>query len=200
MERYVHTVKDRTKSVYNPLPFRQIPRVMVAELVWNAVFLLNTFPDLDGMTATVSPMHIVTSKKADADKDVKLEFGTFVQIHEDHTNGIRPRTTGAICHGPSDNVPGGHYFMSLATGRRIHHSRWTALPMPADAVQRADWLKVSQGMPQWMVFTDRYRVEYGNIRDESESDDNTESDSDWNSQVDGLQEEPPWLEDASDDK
>jgi hypothetical protein len=47
-----------------------------------------------------------------------------------------PRTIGAICLGPSGNEQGGHYFMSLSTGRRLLRDWWTELPMPHDAITR----------------------------------------------------------------
>ena len=53
------------------------------------------------------------------DLHVHLEFGEYVQTHEDHTNEMYERTLGAICLGPNGNAQGGHWFMSLATGAQI---------------------------------------------------------------------------------
>ena len=49
--------------------------------------------------------------------------------------------------------------MSLATGRRLHRKRWTALPMPEDAIQRVNELARAQGMPRTLTFGDRTGVE-----------------------------------------
>jgi hypothetical protein len=69
---------------------------------------------------------------------------------------MRPRTIGAICLGPSGNEQGGHYFMSLATGRRIIHDRWTELPMPKEAITRVNQLGHQPKMPKTLTFADRF--------------------------------------------
>ena len=40
IERYIRTVKDRTRSGYNSLPFEQIPRIMLIHLVRHQCGLL----------------------------------------------------------------------------------------------------------------------------------------------------------------
>jgi hypothetical protein len=140
IERFIRTVKDRTRSGYNSLPFERIPRLMLIRLVGNAVFWLNAFPHTDGVPNTLSPRYLLTGKHLDYRKHVRLEFGSYVQTHEEHTNDMLPRTIGAICLGPSGNEQGGHYFMSLMTGRCLLCDHWTELPMPHDAIARVGHL------------------------------------------------------------
>ena len=64
----------------------------------------------------------------------KVEFGTYVQVHEKHNNSMESRTSGAIALRPSGNEQGGHYFLSLHTGKRVLRNHWTVLPMPNDVV------------------------------------------------------------------
>jgi hypothetical protein len=71
---------------------------------------------------------------------VHLEFGSYVQTHEEHSNDMRPRTFGAICLGPTGNEQGGHYFMSLMTRRRLYREAWTELPMSQEAIKRVNAL------------------------------------------------------------
>jgi hypothetical protein len=52
---YIQTVKDCTHSGYNSMPFKQIPWLMLVQLVANAVFWLNAFPHGDGVSNTLSP-------------------------------------------------------------------------------------------------------------------------------------------------
>jgi hypothetical protein len=85
-----------------------------------------------------------------------MEFGAYAQTHEEHSNDMEARTTGAICLGPSGNDQGGHYFMSLTTGRRLHRHHWTGLPLPADARDRVNQLGRQQGMPPSLTFADRF--------------------------------------------
>jgi hypothetical protein len=134
IEHFIRTVKDRTRSGYNSLPFEHIPCLMLICLVANAVFWLNAFPHADGASATLSPRYLLTRKHLDYRKHVRLEFGGYVQTHEEHTNDMLPHTIGAICLGPSGNEQGGHYFMSLMTGRWLLRNCWTMLPPPHDAI------------------------------------------------------------------
>jgi hypothetical protein len=41
VERYIRTVKERTRATYNTLPFKKIPTPMLVEMVQASVFWLN---------------------------------------------------------------------------------------------------------------------------------------------------------------
>ena len=170
IERYVRTVKDRVRSGYNNLPFSRIPRLVVMRLVSNAVFWLNAFPHPDGVSTTLSPRYLLTGRHLDYCKHVRLEFGSYAQTHEEHTNDMRARTLGAICLGPSGNEQGGHYFMCLRTGRRLHRFAWTPLPMPEDAITRVNALGAQQGMPKTLTFSDRFGHELPEAADAVDDD------------------------------
>ena len=93
---------------------------MLRYLVRNAVFWLNSFPAEDGISSIYSPRYIIVGRGITYDKHVRLEFGAYVQTHEEHDNTVGvDRALGAICMGPTGNAQGGHYFMSLATGEKI---------------------------------------------------------------------------------
>ena len=119
IERYVRTVKDRVRSQYNMLPFSHIPRMMLIRMVMNSVFWLNSFPSKNGVSDTLSPAFIVTGREINFRRHVREEFGAYVQTHEKHTNDMNARTLGAICLGPTGSIQGSHYFLSLATGKRL---------------------------------------------------------------------------------
>jgi hypothetical protein len=55
IERYIRTVKERTRCVYNTVPFKRMPLTMVVEMVRASVFWLNMFPATDGVSDTLSP-------------------------------------------------------------------------------------------------------------------------------------------------
>jgi hypothetical protein len=170
IERYVRTVKDRVRSGYNSLPFERLTRLMLVRLMCNAVFWLNAFPHDDGVSDQLSPRYLFTGKHLDYRKHVRVEFGSYVQTHEDHTNGMEARTTGALCLGPSGNEQGGHYFMSLPSGRRILRDRWTVLPMPHDVIARVNQLAKDQDMPKSLTFADRYGFELHDGQDDVDDD------------------------------
>ena len=181
VERYIRTVKDRARSGYNALPFQHLPRLMVSRLVGNAIFWLNAFPHPDGVSQTLSPRYIMTGKHIDYKKHVRLEFGAYVQTHEDHNNDMQRRTVGAICLGPSGNEQGGHYFMSLSTGQRLHRDRWTALPMPQDVINRVSNMGKQQKMPKSLTFADRFGHELEDLHDEVDDAHDSDYDPDDNS-------------------
>ena len=62
---------------------------------------------------------------------------------------------GAICLGPTGNAQGGHWFLSLTSGSRIIHHRWTPLPMPQEVVHRITQIGHAQGMPSHITYTNR---------------------------------------------
>ena len=136
IERYIRTVKERARCIWNTMPFHKIPSRMTVELVHSCVFWLNSFPTNDGISTTLSPRSIVVGSHVDSNKHCRVEFGAYVQTHEEHNNSMATRTTGAIALRPTGNAQGGYYFMSLSTGKRLSRSRWTPLPMPQEVIDR----------------------------------------------------------------
>ena len=117
IERHIRTVKDRVRCMYNSVPFKKMPSRMIVEMVTSATFWLNMFPPRDGVSKTISPRGIIHGLTVDYNKHCQLEFGSYAQVDEEHDNSMQTRTTGAISLRPTGNEQGGHYFMSLTTGR-----------------------------------------------------------------------------------
>jgi hypothetical protein len=69
---------------------------------------------------------------------------------------MNARTASAICLGPTGNVQGSHYFLSLRTGHRIVRHRWTLLPTPTDVIARVNAIAKQQKMAKTITFGDRY--------------------------------------------
>ena len=109
-------------------------------MIYNAVFWWNALPALDGVSKTLSPRALVTGFELDFNHHCRLEFGTYVQTHEQTDNTMRPRTVGAIALRPTGNSQGGYYFLSLNTGRRISRNHWTPLPMTQETIDRVHTL------------------------------------------------------------
>jgi hypothetical protein len=86
-------------------------------------------------------------QEIDYNKHVRLEFGEYVQTHEEHDNAMTDSTLGAICLGPTGREHGTHWFMCVASGARITCSRWTTLPMPKEVIQRVLEIGRLQGVP-----------------------------------------------------
>lgn len=169
-ERYIRTIKERARCVYNTMPFNKIPGRMVAELIYYCVFWLNTFPAHDGISDTLSPRSIVTGSNIDFNKHCKLEFGAYVQAHEEHDNTMATRTTGAIALRPTGNAQGGYYLYSLSTGRVLTRNNWTSLPMPQDVVDRVHTLARRAAANVALTFADRYGEIIPDDDDEDDDD------------------------------
>lgn len=179
VERHIRTLKERCRSTYNSLPFRKVPSRMIIELVYAMTFWLHAFPAQDGVSQSISPRELVTGVAIDAARHCVIAFGTYVQTHEQHDNSMQTRTIGAIALRPSGNVQGGHFFLSLQTGRRIIRNHWTEVPMPADVIDRIHHMATDAALNR-LRFGDREdeEVDVGNSAEQlgEESPSSSESD------------------------
>ena len=195
IERFIRTVKERARAVVNTLPFETLPHRLIVEIVYNAMFWLNCFPHKNGIHATLSPRTIVTGSKIDFDKHCKLQFGTYVQVHEQHNNSMMPRTSGAIALRPTGNAQGSYYFLSLHSGKRIARNNWTVLPMPAEVIATIHQLAVACKKYKGIVFTDKH----GNtIDDNNETGSGADVDADDVTGVDSEDNENNYTEENAD--
>jgi hypothetical protein len=110
---------------------------------------LNQFPWLNGISDTMSPASLVTGVPPPDFNQLKLEFGSYVQVFEANnpTNTPKARSLGAITLTPTGNANGDYYFLSLATGACISRHQWTVLPMPESAIARVETLAKDEGQP-----------------------------------------------------
>jgi len=72
---------------------------------------------------------------------------------------------------PMGNEQGGHYFLSLHSGKKINRYAWTELPMPNEVIAQVHRLATAAEKYDGIVFTDMD----GNILSEqfSEEEDTT---------------------------
>ena len=129
----------RVCATRHTLPFIVIPLTMLIELVYSSISLwINAFPPKGGVSSTVSPHNIMTGIQFDYNKHCKLQFGSYVQAHQEPspTNNQAARTVGAICLGPTGNILGSYKFLNFRTGKRITRRRWTTLPINASRSHR----------------------------------------------------------------
>ena len=162
IERRIRLVKERHRCVRHGLPFACVPKLMTIELNYFIAYCLNAFPPKGGVSVNLSPSAIVTGHTMDYVKHCKLEFGEYVQTHEENTprNSMKARTIGAIALGPDNSKSGGYNFMNLNTGKKIHRRSWTQLPMPSEVVKRVEQLGRRENQPEIVVFTDKNGKEY----------------------------------------
>ena len=119
IERYNRTIKERVRGNYTMLPFQHLPPMIVIEMVYNAVFWCNMFTLKGGVSTTQSPSELILNRKLNYNSHCKVEFGEYVQTHEEHNNDMSQRTLGAIATRPSNDT-GSYYFINLQSGRHIN--------------------------------------------------------------------------------
>ena len=146
-ERAIRTTKETIRSAIHGMPYKRIPLVMIKELVTFAAHSNNMLPSSDGISDTLSPATIVTGSPKDDYRSMKLEIGSYVQVYDGTSNDTKSRTLGAITLNPTGNSSGDYYFMSLATGRKIHRRSWTELPISEAAISRVEAIALEEGMP-----------------------------------------------------
>ncbi len=156
VERYIRTVKDRVRCVYNTLPYAAVPIRMLIEMVYYANFWLNCFPRRGGVSKTLGSRTLVTGKTISYDRHCRLELGAYCQVHEEHNNTMATRAVGALALRPTGNEQGSYYFLSLLTGRVLNRQHWTNLPISTDVIDRVNRMARQQKAMGDLVFTDMY--------------------------------------------
>ena len=122
---------------------------MTTRALEHVVSILNAFPAKNGVSNTLSPRNIVLGRPDLTQKELLLEFGTYVQVHlhPSVSNTTAPRTVEEIALGPSGNVQGGWYFQNLETGDQLYARSWTELSVPDHVIQRVNDIAKEEGAP-----------------------------------------------------
>lgn len=89
---------------------------------------------------TQSPSDIVLNRQVDFNAQCRVEFGSYVQTHEEYDNSVAMCILGAITNGPTGNAQGGYYVISLNIGHHINRHDWTPLPMLHEVIQQVHHL------------------------------------------------------------
>ena len=166
IERYIHTIKDRSILVWSTLPFKKVPVRMIIELVAASVFWFHVFPHHDGISTTMSPHEVITGMTLDYNHHCKHQYDDYVQTHDQHYNTMSLRTIGSIALRPTGNEQGGRYCMSLKTGRLLNRNNATPLPMPSKFINHVH--RIEHRAPVGLTFADRNNVAFLDISDDDE--------------------------------
>ena len=139
-------------------------------MVYAGNYWLNMFPRTGGISKTLSPRTLLTGQAWSYTTHCKLEFGNYVQTHEEHDNSMAARTIGAIALRPTGNTQGGYFFFSLTTGRVLHRGHWTSLPMPNEVIDRVHRMARQEHSNNGLLFKDRKHNPLVNPDDDGEDD------------------------------
>ena len=147
VERSICSIKERCRSTCHSVPYRWYTRLMTKHLIEGTVEWMNSFPSENGISDTLSPNNIVLGKgKPDMSK-TKITFGSYAMVYEGTTNTMKARSVPGIALNES-NEHGGHFFMSLYTGLKIHGYKWTELPIDDDVIDRVEEMADKQKAPK----------------------------------------------------
>ena len=128
-----------------------------------------------GISQTMSPRTLLTGLTMNYNRHCRLEFGEYVQTHEEHDNSLNPHSIGALALRPTGNVQGGYFFFSLTTGKVINRMRWTPIPMPKEVINRVERMARQEHAGTTLLFEDRDHNEIIDP-DQEDNDDNSDYD------------------------
>ena len=86
----------------------------------------------------LSPREKFLGIKTDVKRDLRIEFGQYVEAKVPNTiiNSMKARTKGCIALLPKDNATGSVLFLNLASLQEVTRDQWTALPTPDIVIQK----------------------------------------------------------------
>jgi hypothetical protein len=68
--------------------------------------------------------------------------------------------TPAICCGPTGNLQGSYFFISLVTGLLIKRCKWSELPVPDAVIERVAYFADKSGSSPGIVFSNQHCQQY----------------------------------------
>jgi hypothetical protein len=144
VERKIRQIKERVRSHISVIPYMLTVQLLIF-LVYFCVQAINMFPQRT-REHMISPRELFCGRKLDYSRDCRIEFGEYVQIHEDDMikNSMKPRTADAIAVKMKGNVQGTAEFLSLSTWRIVSRDRWTSLPMPQTVIDKINTKALSE--------------------------------------------------------
>ena len=78
IERYIRTIKDRSRSVWSTLPLKKVTVRMIIEIVAASVFWFHDLPHNYGISTTMIPREIITGMTLDYNFHCKHQYGDYV--------------------------------------------------------------------------------------------------------------------------
>ena len=173
VERTIRTIKERVRARIHTLKYNRLPKIVVSSLIKQAVINLNNLPSTSGVSKTLSPSTIITGRASPDYNRIRLDFGTYCQVHDEPnpSNTMRSRTTGAIALHESGNHQGSYYFMSLRTGKLLHRRNYTTLPLSNDIIDRVHAIAADENQPILSDHCPVFEFDIGSLVLDSDDDD-----------------------------
>jgi len=135
IECSIWTIKERTRLICYKVPYKHYTKLMTEEIILGVTKMLNVFSNKEDIGINLSPDAIVLGTQRLYYNNIKLSFGTYVNLHDGTDNSTKSRVVGDIAL-RSPNEHGSYYCMSLRTGKKLNSSRWTQLPITDEVIDR----------------------------------------------------------------
>ena len=107
IEHEIRFIKERVRNNIAILPFKKSLNRVIIELVYFTVLWRNAISTWEtGSLVIYSPYEIITGLKMDFKKHCKLDFGEYVEVHDEPnpTNGMKFRTAPCVALGPTGSL------------------------------------------------------------------------------------------------
>ena len=146
IERSVQTIKEHVRSMCHSVPYKRFTKLMVNSLIDRVVYWLNAFTPANGISCTLSPENIVLGRTTPDFNHGRIAFGSYALVYVGTKNNMKARSVPAIALRRSNEL-GGHYFMSLHTGKQLHSYHWRELPITDEVIESVHSLATSENQP-----------------------------------------------------
>ena len=162
IERSIRTMKERCRCISHAMPFHRHTRLMTKMMLEFVTSRLNAVPSQNGVSELLSPRTIVLGQGPLDLKYKTIEFGSFVLLYTQTLNNMKRRSVPCIALNPTNEF-GGHNFMSLESGRKLHGYKWQELPMDEWVIRRVEELATEEGQPYLVDKTPIFEWSPGNV-------------------------------------
>ena len=149
IEIVIMFMKERYRCITH-----SIPKLMVQSLIACLVKWINAFPSKTLISSTMRTAMIVEGKGNPDVNHKHITFGWYTMVYTGTTNDMKISSVPYIVLNES-NDHGGHYLMSLYTGKRLHSYQCTELPLDDDVIAQVRYLAEGKDSKQ---ITDNYRM------------------------------------------
>ena len=158
-ERNNRTIKERCRIIYHKLPYDQLPKSLLIQLVYTVVAQLNYMPAQHGVSSHLSPRTIIHQENISYKTHGKFTFGQSVQAYSaiKPINTLAPRTLDCIYIKPASNWQHGHILWHIATNRIISRSQIYVIPISDNVINATHHQAQKENMPKSLKITTKYK-------------------------------------------
>ena len=97
IERGIRTIKDRVRCFWVSLPFKKAPKIMVDECLHMVITCINSLPQKNGISDTLSPSSIILGRDKIDGNNLRAIFGRYHEVYNGTDNTNKERRISAIC-------------------------------------------------------------------------------------------------------